>query len=136
VEGRQVLFNWILHNIEGFTQSHRQKSFVMDCGGKFQIDKFMTLCKEFEISHLVIHDIDDEKKEYHKIQNSKIQQLRNPFTREIFTVDPDIEKRLGIKQADRDSDKPLVLLEFLSDNANRDNQFLGELSQSLARNMP
>jgi hypothetical protein len=135
VEGQteKVLFNWILHNVAGFTQSHRQKSFVMDCGGKFQIDKFMRLCEEFEIPHLVIHDIDDEKKESHKTQNQKIQQLKNHFTKEILTIDPDIEKRLGIQPPERDSDKPLAILEFLNDDTNKDNPFLGELSQFLIK---
>jgi predicted ATP-dependent endonuclease of OLD family len=92
----------------------------MDCGGKFQMDKFMRLCEELEIPHLVIHDIDDEKKEFHKKANQNIQDAKNANTKEIFSVDPDVEK-------------PLAILEFLAEDANRSNAFLKEVSQFLLR---
>ena len=137
VEGQteKVLLNWILQNVEGFTQAHRQKSFVMDCGGKFQIDKFMRLCEELEISHLVIHDIDDEKKEFHKTANQNIQKLANQYTKGILAVNPDIENRLGIAMPERVSEKPLAILEFLTNDANRNNPFLGELSEFLIKSI-
>lgn len=135
VEGQteKVLFNWILQNVEGFTQSQRQNSFVMDCGGKFQMDKFMRLCKELEIPHLVIHDIDDEKKEIHKKANQNIQDAKNAYTKEIFLVDPDVEKSLGVKMPERGSEKPLAILEFLAEEANKTNPFLNEVSQFLLK---
>ncbi len=97
------------------------------------MDKFMRLCKELEIPHLVIHDIDDEKKEIHKKANQNIQDAKNAYTKEIFLVDPDVEKSLGVKMPERGSEKPLAILEFLAEEANKTNPFLNEVSQFLLK---
>jgi predicted ATP-dependent endonuclease of OLD family len=138
VEGptEKVLFNWILQNGEGITASHRQKSFVMDCGGKFQIDKFMRLLGEFEIPHLVIHDKDDEAKPKHKAANEKIQSCRNEFTKEVLIIEPDLEKFLGVKFENIRSDKPPMMLDYLDDSDQRDDAILEDFARFIVKHIP
>jgi len=137
VEGvtEKALFNWLLQNGEGITSRQRHKCYVMDCGGKFNIDKFMGLLTEFEIPHLVVHDKDDENKEFHKVANNNIQTCRNKFTYEVMILDPDLERYLGLDLPDRQSEKPPAILDYLNDEAKRNNQKLQKFCDLITKNI-
>jgi len=138
VEGQteKVMFNWLVQDYEKIPQKQRQKCCVIDCGGKFQIDKFMHLLKDFEILHVVVHDVDDVNKHFHKEANQKIQDARNLSTKDILKIDPDIEKHLGITLPDRGSEKPLAMLEYLTNDDTRNEDGIGEFVAFLKKNIP
>lgn len=137
VEGptEKVLFNWLLDNGSGISPSHRQKCFVMDCGGKFVMHKFMKLLGEFEIPHLVIHDKDDENKPIHLATNTQIRNSRNRFTLDIKVLDPDIENFLNFAPPRRASEKPPAILDYLADPNQRNDNALGQLSRFIIQHI-
>lgn len=137
VEGttEMALFNWLFQNGAGMTAAHRHRCFVMDCGGKFQMDKFMRLLSEFDIPHIVVHDRDKESKQFHKDANEKIQVSKNASTREIFILEPDLERHLGLTLPQRQSDKPPAILDYLNDDAQRDDQKINEFCELIKRNI-
>jgi putative ATP-dependent endonuclease of OLD family len=134
VEGptEKVLFNWVLQNGRGLQSCHGQKCFVMDCGGKFQMGKFMRLLGQFEIPHLVVHDRDDETKEFHRQANENIQEGINAFTKSIMILEPNVEHSMGIELPDRGSEKPIAMLDYLDDKWKRNEAALNEFSKFIA----
>jgi len=137
VEGQteKVLFNWLINDYAALSPSQRGKCFVADCGGKFNIDKFMMLLGQFEIPHLVVHDKDNENKETHRKVNMRIQECRNEYTKEIIVIAPDLERRLGISLPSRASEKPAVMRDWIASEQYIDNLEIDMLCKVIKRHI-
>lgn len=85
-------------------------TYVLDCIGKYNIHRFMSLLGSFGICHSVLHDDDDDKDE-HKELNQLIEDSRQPeLTVTIRRVPKDIEDYLGVPPAGSRHRKPQHLL--------------------------
>ncbi len=137
VEGatEKVLCNWIINDYAGLSPSQRGKCFVVDCGGKFQIDKFMKLMEQFEIPHIVLHDRDDENKEKHRKANKNIKDSSNAFTREIKIFEPDLERHVGIELPKRGSEKPAAMKDWIDNKKYEKNKTIDELCELIRRHL-
>lgn len=100
------------------------------------MDLFMNLLGEYQIPHVVVHDKDNEDKEFHKEANERIQRHKNAFTKQVKVIDPDLEKYLGVPISKKqDNDKPVILLEYLDDKENRNDTVLQELFGLITKNL-
>jgi predicted ATP-dependent endonuclease of OLD family len=105
VEGlsEQVLINYLLKT--GKLESVSRGVAVVETDGKYNIHRFMNLLGELRIDHAVLHDLDEQKtvkeKERHKKINELIQHSRNDHTKDICTLQTNLEDLLGI-HADTD----------------------------------
>lgn len=133
VEGttERVLYKWLLENSPDITNEVRRQIFIMDCGGKFTMDLTMKLLAEFKIYHIVVHDIDNEKKPMHQAANQKIQAAENDFTVDILKIVPDIETRLKVQRTSRGSEKPVMMLEYLNDPSMRNEAEIDKLRSDI-----
>lgn len=92
--------------------------FVLDCFGKYNIHRFMNLLGCFGINHSVLYDTDkQDDNEKHKRLAELICRSRNEYTYKIETVEPDIERFLGISKASKPHQKPQHLMLQYHQNA-------------------
>ncbi len=86
--------------------------YVLDSMGKFNMPKFMKLCHALAISHSVLYDEDNGSSNQQQ-WNQLIENGRNEFTREIRSLNGNLETFLSIPQTERGKGflKPQVVLE-------------------------
>lgn len=84
--------------------------YIVDCGGKSNIPRFMELCSEFGIRHIVIHDEDDTTKPTHVQWNTDIQTARTALTIEVKILPPNLETYLGFPMPGGTYNKPVEIL--------------------------
>lgn len=82
--------------------------YAIDCGGKWNIPRFMNLCAEFGIKHSVLFDRDGGKTQEHKAQNEKIFNNKNFFTIEIKDFPETMEKYIGFDEQKRNKDVEIL----------------------------
>lgn len=135
VEGitEKTLINWLLKHGVDVNPIARRKIYVMDCGGKFNMDLFMNLLRELGIYHAALFDKDNENKQFHKDCNSRITGCKNQFTLDIDIMEKDLEDYLGIEKPDRANNKPLVLLDYLNDDNARNDTLLKRFTMLINR---
>lgn len=86
-----------------------KKIYVLECGGKFQIHRFMNLFKYLGINHSVLYDRDNSNLQ--KYINEFINLSKNSFTQEIDYFDKDIESFLNVDMRNiKNHNKPLNLM--------------------------
>lgn len=87
----------------------------VDCMGKYNIHRFISLFGELGIDHAILYDGDNGKSKDLEVTNS-INEAKNEYTRVITRLDKDIETELGIDPIDRSKShrKPQYLLYNLS----------------------
>lgn len=92
--------------------------YIVDCGYKSNIPKFMKLCSEFGICHLVMHDLDDEQKSKHRQWNADITAAKTSFTKCIKVIKPELEKYIGFEET---NSKPITMLSQMREGKLKDN---------------
>ncbi|WP_373867055.1 TOPRIM nucleotidyl transferase/hydrolase domain-containing protein, partial [Thermobrachium celere] len=77
--------------------------YILDCMGKFNINRYMNLLSRLGISHSVLIDSDNDKKNkvIHEIFNSCIEDSKTIFTKGIYAFDTDLEGFLGIEKSEK-----------------------------------
>lgn len=92
-----------------------KKIYVFECGGKYQIHKFMNLFKYLGINHSVLYDRDisdaNDRARGHKYINEFIETSENKYTKKIQYFDANIESFLGVDiDSVHSNNKPLHLM--------------------------
>jgi len=92
-----------------------KKIYVFECGGKYQIHKFMNLFKYLDINHSVLYDRDisdaNDRARGHKYINEFIETSENKYTKKIQYFDANIESFLGVNiDGVHSNKKPLHLM--------------------------
>lgn len=87
--------------------------YIVDCGMKNNIPRFMNLCAEFGVRHAVMYDKDDESKPNHAAWNTNIINAKNSFTTDIKELTPDLETYIGFAIPDKRYKKPVEILNQL-----------------------
>ncbi len=103
----KVFFEYLIN-----TKWHeiKQKNiYILDCMGKFNINRYMNLCKQLAISHSVLIDSDNNKG-IQGVFNEFINLSKNEFTKEIHIFDTDVEGFLEIEAPNRKDLKPLNIM--------------------------
>jgi len=93
--------------------------YVMDCGLKTNIKHFMRLCSDLRITHIVLHDADDNLPldNWKRAENQAIEAVRNQSTIEIHSVSPKFEAYFGIGGGGGiQARKPFQVLQFFKEN--------------------
>lgn len=108
VEGSadKALFNYLIH-----TENLEENVYVIDCGGKSNIPRFMSLCSEFAIKHNVVFDRDGDETENHKKWNNNIENNKTKHTCKIKAFPVTIAEYIKFSVENRD--KPVEILEQL-----------------------
>jgi len=92
-------------------------AYVVDCGMKSNIPRFMQLCSEFGIKHAVMYDKDDENKSNHATWNTEIRNTKSPFTLDFKELSPDLESYIGFPIPSERHKKPVEILNQLRSGA-------------------
>lgn len=91
-------------------------TYVLDCLGKYNIHRFMSLLSGLGVAHAVLHD-DDINANEHQELNKLIADSKNAaFTHAIVTLPKDLENVLGIAPAGSSHRKPQHLLYVYASN--------------------
>ncbi|MCA9841953.1 MAG: AAA family ATPase [Cyanobacteria bacterium HKST-UBA03] len=120
---------------DGVVDISSSDAYVMDCLGKFNIHRFISLLTILSINHSVFID-DDKSEEYHQDIHDFIEECRDSSLTTCIEFVPDnIEKYLGISPANRSDKKPQhVLYEYSEGKLNQDS--LKEYCKLLAKCIP
>ena len=103
----KVFFDLILD--EKYQDMRHKHIYVLECGGKFNIHRYMALLGKLDISHSIILDRDEDES-YHRVVNEYIESNKNGCTKEIFFFDKDLENFLEIPIAKRSDLKPINII--------------------------
>lgn len=99
------------------TSSGRMKAaqgvVIVDCMGKYNLHRFISLFGALGIDHAVLYDGDKGRSKDYEVTNA-ISKSRNEFTKFIKRLDDDIEAELGIEPIRETQRKPQYLLYKLS----------------------
>ena len=87
--------------------------YVVDCGSKQNIPRFMELCCVFGLKHSVLFDRDNDKNENHKQWNQDIEKSRNTYTDAIKDLPDELGNYLNFSISKDGYRKPLETLEAL-----------------------
>ncbi len=108
--------------------------YVLDCIGKYNIHRFMTLLSHLGVQHSVLHDSDHANAEHAEI-NQLIQNSRHAsLTSAVSVIAGDLETALGISKAAAPHKKPqhiLYLYETGAIDADNLNAFCAEVRSCL-----
>lgn len=89
---------------------------VIDCMGKFNIHRFISLFGSFGIDHSALYDGDNGHS--HDVEvTAAIQQAKNQFTKRITRLPNDLEAELGISHVQQTNRKPQHALYHFETNA-------------------
>lgn len=87
----------------------KNKIYVLDALGKYNIHRYMNLFNELGIEHSVLMDMDNNIG-VHSLINQFIKDQSNDYTKKIDSFETDIEDFLGIPTPTRSDKKPLNVL--------------------------
>jgi predicted ATP-dependent endonuclease of OLD family len=93
------------------TENVEANIYVIDCGGKSNIPRFMRLCSEFGIKHSVMFDKDGDQSENHRTWNADIEAGRTGYTIDTFAFNTTMEAHINFSQEDKN--KPVEILNQL-----------------------
>lgn len=110
----EKIFIDYLIKTEWFEEFSKKKVYVIECGGKFQIHRFMNLFKKLGIEHSVLHDSDQNGTSKRAIQqkyvNDFLNSSMNEYSIKIDSFPGDLETFLGVSIPARADRKPLNLM--------------------------
>ena len=89
--------------------------YILDCLGKYNIHRFMSLLSALGVQHSVLHD-DDENKNEHQELNQLISSKSSDFTKNIVSLTNNLETVLGVPLSGSNHRKPQHLLYCYSEN--------------------
>lgn len=87
-----------------------QGTYILDCLGKYNIHRFMSLLNALGIPHSVLHDDDDNKNEHQELNQLISESKHDEFTRAIVKISKDLESALDVKSPGSSHRKPQHLL--------------------------
>lgn len=111
VEGTsdKTLLNYLIQE-----KTLNTNTYVIDCGCKSNIPKFMTLCDKFGIYHSVMFDLDSNKG-LHKTWNQNIENNRSEFTKDLLSFADNLESHIGFNTPKDSYRKPIEMLKQARD---------------------
>ena len=89
--------------------------YILDCLGKYNIHRFMSLLSALGVQHSVLHDDDENKKEHQEL-NQLISSKSSDFTKNIVSLTNNLETVLGVPSSGSNHRKPQHLLYCYSEN--------------------
>ena len=92
----------------------RERLYILDALGKFNIHRFMGLFGALGIPHCVLFDGDSDRS-VHQYINDFIASKKNEFTLSIDRFPVDLETELGLSLPNRKDLKPLMALKAIAD---------------------
>lgn len=95
------------------TESIEANAYIVDCGGKQNIPRFIQLCEQFGIKHSVMFDVDNEENTNHVQWNDDIRNAKNIFSVEIKELSPNLETYLSFTISADSHKKPIEMLNQL-----------------------
>lgn len=87
-----------------------QGTYVLDCLGKYNIHRFMSLLSALGVTHSVLHDDDENKNEHQELNQLISDSKHEQFTRAIVTIPKDLEAALNVTPPGSAHRKPQHLL--------------------------
>jgi predicted ATP-dependent endonuclease of OLD family len=105
-----------------------QGVYVLDCLGKYNIHRFMSLLSALGVSHSVFHDDDDDQNEHQELNQLIADSKNADLTIKIQTIAKNLETALGITPAGSPHRKPQhILYWYATDQINESklNDFCG-----------
>ncbi len=107
-----ALYSYLRHR--GLIPAETAGLIVVDCMGKYNIHRFVSLLNAFGIDHVVLYDGDDGKKVDAEV-TSAIGSSRGAYTHDVVRLATDLESELGIKmdKGIKNSAKPQYVLYHL-----------------------
>ncbi|MDE2988660.1 MAG: AAA family ATPase [Chloroflexota bacterium] len=111
--------------------------YILDCIGKHNIHRFMSLCEKYAIPHSVLHDQDDDKGSYHSDLNNLICDYasKHKYAVCVQVIPGDMESLLDLPNPVRSDRKPQHAL-YLYEQAKIDSLRLQQLSSIVAACFP
>lgn len=87
-----------------------QGTYVLDCLGKYNIHRFMSLLSALGVTHSVLHDDDENKNEHQELNQLIYDSKHDNFTGAIVTIQKDLEAALKVTPPGSPHRKPQHLL--------------------------
>ncbi|MDY0390063.1 MAG: AAA family ATPase [Desulfobulbus oligotrophicus] len=87
-----------------------QGTYVLDCLGKYNIHRFMSLLSALGVTHAVLHDDDENKNEHQELNQLISDSKHDHFTNAIVTIQKDLETALNVTPPGSPHRKPQHLL--------------------------
>ncbi|ERG68200.1 ATP-dependent nuclease [Exiguobacterium chiriqhucha] len=114
----KILLDYLLDN--DWADLKKEKIYVLDAMGKYNIHRYMKLLCLFGIKHSIFIDSDSQAKgkriNQHRILNNHINECVNEFTiSDAYLIDPDLETFLNLPMPRKDR-KPLDMIMALTEN--------------------
>lgn len=109
----KIFFEYLINT--KWTELKERNICIIDCMGKFNINRYMNLFSKLAISHSVLIDSDGSKG-IQGIFNEFINKSKNEFTKNIHLFETDIEGFLEIDTPKRKDLKPLNIMHKYKNN--------------------
>lgn len=113
----KVFIEYLARNLPDWKFLYDNQVYILEGGGKFNINRYMELLGSFGIEYSILLDVDDNVKDtkmktVHNQMNTLIKnKANNPFcNNRIYFFDDDFEDFLGIDQPTNSHDKPINVL--------------------------
>jgi putative ATP-dependent endonuclease of the OLD family len=87
-----------------------QGTYILDCLGKYNIHRFMSLLGWLGVNHSVLHDDDENKNEHQELNQLIADSKHSTCTMEIKHIPKDLEKALGVTPPGAPHRKPQHLI--------------------------
>jgi hypothetical protein len=94
-----------------------QGTYVLDCIGKYNIHRFMSLLSGLGVSHAVLHDDDGNANEHQELNQLIADSKSADFTHAVVTIPTDLEDLLGVAPPVSIHRKPQHLLYCYASNS-------------------
>ncbi|ATD58450.1 ATP-dependent nuclease [Clostridium chauvoei] len=109
----KIFFEYLINT--KWTELKERNICIIDCMGKFNINRYMNLFSKLAISHSVLIDSDGSKG-IQGIFNKFIDKSKNEFTKNVHLFETDIEDFLKIDTPKRKDLKPLNIMHNYKNN--------------------
>lgn len=109
----KIFFEYLINT--KWTELKERNICIIDCMGKFNINRYMNLFSKLAISHSVLIDSDGSKG-IQGIFNKFIDKSKNEFTKNVHLFETDIEDFLKIDTPKRKDLKPLNIMHKYKNN--------------------
>lgn len=87
-----------------------QGTYVLDCLGKYNVHRFMSLLSGLGVVHAVLHDDDNNANEHQELNQLIADSKHTDFTHAVVTIPKDLEAALGVAPAGSKHRKPQHVL--------------------------
>lgn len=106
--------------------------YVIDCGLKSNIPRFMKLCDEFGVKHAVMFDRDEDRDDDHRTWNSSIHDASTILTKGYKDFPNDLETYIGFSIPEDNYMKPIEILRQLREGklqSDHKNEFISFIKE-------